>query len=420
MFEKRAVRFAGLIVLLLLPLASPALANAWRGTEQRIDGVLHVKNPGEGMLPPLTIQVEEIWRRGGDSDLDEDFFGVITDVVVDDANNFYVLDGQLAEIKIYDESGAYLSSIGREGEGPGEFRRPIDMELLPDGSMGVIQPWPSKMVLLGVDGTPIGDFPFKPEGKGFATMNGVKRVGDELAMVYGMGSPSEGSFERSIVLGLVDMGGKELAQLHSARSSMDYASSLLIERDWNHFERAWSASADGRIFARLSFTEYQIGVWSDDGQLDRVIEREYAAHPRQQRDIERIESNWSRGIGRWVRNPTFEIEPNWSPVENLYGREDGTLWVRTSRGARELPDGSMTQFDVFDSQGRFVRQISIPGSMDPESDDIFLAGGYLLVVTDLASARDAWRGGGDEDVTLDAEPMEIICYRMDLSPVATR
>ena len=60
--------------------------------------------------------------------------------------------------------------------------------------------------------------------------------------------------------------------------------------------------------------------------------------------------------------------------------------------ARDLAPGVLATFDVFDENGRYVQEIVARGDFDPEADGLFLDGDYLMVVTDLVSARDALRG----------------------------
>ena len=413
-------RLALFLALAFTLLCSPATAE-WQGEEQLIDGVTHVFNPAEGMLPPQTVALEEVWRLGGWDGGEDEFFGVIGDVMVDENNEFYVLDSQLSEINVYDESGAWLRTIGREGEGPGEFRRPTGMSRMPSGAIGVIQAWPSKLVLITPEGDPAGDFRFTPKGEGFPGLGGVRAMGDKLGIVYSVSQPDQekGEFRRTLRLGVFEESGDEVAEMFSVSSAMQYADQRVVERDWNLFDQAWSASDDGRVFARTDFTEYRVGVWNADGSPDRVIVRDYPALARSDEERETIETRWGARLGRWVRDPNFDIEKNWNPIENLYARDDGSLWVRTSRGTRAASAGILATFDVYDTQGRFVREMVLEGDFDPQNDGLFLAGGYLIVVTDLVSARDAWMGGaGEEEMDGDPEPMEVVCYRMDSSAVA--
>jgi hypothetical protein len=328
----------------------------------------------------------------------------------------------LAEIKVYGSGGTYLGTIGREGEGPGEFRRPIDLVRIPGGSLGVIQPFPSKMVLIELDGTPIGDYPFEPEGEGFANLFAAKPVGDQLALMYSLSNREDAYFERQSVMGIYETDGTSQGKVHAESSRMDYSNSLCVEKDWNLFSSCWTTTPDGRIQARGDFRRYEISVWSSDGALLRVIEREYEPHKRTGAEIQQIETRWARGLARWVPNATFDIEKSWNPVEDLYGRPDGSLWVRNSRGARDPGEGILARFDVFDQDGRYVKELVAEGEFDPENDGLFIYGDHLIVVTDLISARRAWRGRGEseEELEEDAQPMELICFRMTTVPLANR
>lgn len=404
--------------LLLVP--PTATAQEWQGQEEVVDGVTHVRNPARGMLPSEVVELEEVWRLGGESEAEEEFFGVISDILVDADHNMYILDMQLSEVRVFDEAGTYLRTLGREGEGPGEFRRPVSMAFFPDGGLGVIQAWPSKMVRFDASGNPGADFAFKPEGAGFASLTDAAMSGKELALIYGLSEPQEGRFVSTAYLGRVGLDGKLSSVLTSAERSMDYANSLCIERDWNQFERCWAAGRDGRVYARRAFTEYAVDYWAADG-THRVIHREAPALKRSSKDIEKIKSAWAAMIARWVPNPSFEIEPNWNPVESIVARADGSVWIRPARGAHDLEPGVLTRFDVFDAQGRYLQELVMNGSFDPDNDGLFVEGAYLFVVTDLISAAKAFQGGaGDGEAEDDAEPMTVICYRMNHGSVASK
>ena len=49
-------------------------------------------------------------------------FGDIQDIAVDPTGHIYVLDAGSKEVRVFDRDGAYLRTIARDGEGPGEFR----------------------------------------------------------------------------------------------------------------------------------------------------------------------------------------------------------------------------------------------------------------------------------------------------------
>jgi hypothetical protein len=55
---------------------------------------------------------------------DTEIFGKVADIAVDTRGRIYVLDSGYDRVQSYDSSGRYIQTIGRDGEGPGEFSRP--------------------------------------------------------------------------------------------------------------------------------------------------------------------------------------------------------------------------------------------------------------------------------------------------------
>lgn len=60
---------------------------------------------------------------GGEGKKNE-VFGRISDIAVDTRGDIYVLDFELKRVHVYDSTGSFLLSFGREGKGPGEFSFP--------------------------------------------------------------------------------------------------------------------------------------------------------------------------------------------------------------------------------------------------------------------------------------------------------
>ncbi|MGD2154169.1 MAG: hypothetical protein PVG79_12935 [Gemmatimonadales bacterium] len=65
------------------------------------------------------FQLEERLAIGG-----EDTFGRISDLIADERGHIYVLDLYFKKLDRFDASGAQVATLGREGEGPGEFSYP--------------------------------------------------------------------------------------------------------------------------------------------------------------------------------------------------------------------------------------------------------------------------------------------------------
>jgi hypothetical protein len=402
------------LLLIALPFAAVQAAD-WQEVEK--DGVLHVVNPKDGSEKPVSLEPEEMWRIGGEDD--EEIFGVITDIIADDEGNFYLLDAQLSEIKVYSEDGEYLRTIGREGEGPGEFRGAFNMFRVPGGNIGVLQTFPGKIVVLTPDGDPAGDFPLPDiADEGFRVLLGAQYAGDKLAMTYMVNQPSQEGFSQNNHLALVDKDGTQETRLHSQKSTFTVAAAIFAEKEWDSFRNRWTAAPDGRAFSPVNFGQYAINMWSPEGKLDRVIERDYPDHVRNAEDNERLLGIY-KGFTRQIPVPNvqYELEENWNPVQQLWARDDGSLWVQTSRGSQGLDDGILGIFDVFDKSGHFIKQMTLKGEGDPTADGYFFVRDRLFVVTDWLNSLMALQGGGrqaEEEEEMEEEDalMEIVSYQV--------
>lgn len=61
-------------------------------------------------------------------------------LAVDTDRNACVFDTQAKHVRVFDATGTYLSTFGREGEGPGEFAGAETVAVLPDGRLRVRDP----------------------------------------------------------------------------------------------------------------------------------------------------------------------------------------------------------------------------------------------------------------------------------------
>jgi hypothetical protein len=75
-----------------------------------------------GVATPLAL----IGQVDGPQEL---LFGKIAAVAADDSGTIYVADGLSSNVRAYNIAGSHLGTLGREGQGPGEFRYLRDLVL---------------------------------------------------------------------------------------------------------------------------------------------------------------------------------------------------------------------------------------------------------------------------------------------------
>lgn len=104
-------------------------------------------------------------------------------------------------------------------------------------------------------------------------------------------------------------------------------------------------------------------------------------------------------------------------------RPNGEVWVRTSRTQNEGETG-LGLFDVFDAEGRFVRQVRPVLDYNFGQDGFVVQGEVLYRIKEQMGAMKAWAAGfgggmhievggpGDDEDEGEPEPLEIQAYRM--------
>lgn len=95
----------------------------WKGNVKYENNVKIVSNPSEPAYGDFKFELKKLVNIGNDKDQNYLFYR-ISDVNVDREQNIYVLESGNKRIQKFDKNGRYLQTIGRRGQGPGEFEDP--------------------------------------------------------------------------------------------------------------------------------------------------------------------------------------------------------------------------------------------------------------------------------------------------------
>jgi hypothetical protein len=238
-----------------------------RAAEPRV-----VENSAHGLWdekPRKNFGILEELYLAGDDEENGLIFGRISDIAVDSRGRMLILDGGFSCVKIYDPDSMIVHTIGRKGEGPGEFNQPSAIAVGPEDS-----------VYVASQGGRIAIF--APNGKWI----------EEFRNQY------LGGF-------VIDM---EAVPAGLYVACYDYLDKKVVHRyDANHryvssFSDSWSVvkpTPPGELWAQggfidvdakgyvyyTQFTPYEIRKFSPDGQLLLTIHREndYMKPPRIER-----------------------------------------------------------------------------------------------------------------------------------------
>jgi hypothetical protein len=397
-------RFALWLLAILLALPAGSLA------QSIFDNVPHVSNGAAPAGGLQTLQLAEIWRIGGE---DEGVvLGRITRALTDGDGNLYLLDGQQTQVHVFSPAGKYLRSLSREGEGPGEVGSAADMLWMPDGTLGIVQGFPAKIVKLDRDGTPKGELAGggqDPAAGGFyAVRNALSRAGIFAVSGEQMSRTDEG-FAREKFLAVWNADGSEKCRLIERQAPAFTNPPKYIERE-EFFPDAgrWDIAPDGGVYAASEYQAYSILVFGADGQPARVIDRTFESWKRTEAEKEDVGSGMRIVADGHEVKIERTIEERDPCIRGLRVTAAGELWVLSSRGVREQPPGTLQTYDVFDRNGHFVRQVAIACEGDPLHDAlIFVDDAHAVLVRGLGAGPDGSPGAEGEQPS-----MEVVYYRV--------
>lgn len=100
----------------------------------------------------VEVAPEPVYEVGGFESPDWAAFGNIVSTAFDGRGHLYVLDGQANTVTEIDAQGAFVRTIGRPGEGPGELSSPFSMTVTDGGEVAIFDLGHRGWVVYGADG----------------------------------------------------------------------------------------------------------------------------------------------------------------------------------------------------------------------------------------------------------------------------
>ena len=373
----------------------------------------------EPALPAMTIELQELWRAGGES-ADEILFGLPVEAVSDADGRVYVADQQLCRVFVFSPSGEFEGTLSRQGEGPGEVSAPVDLVALSDGTIGIAEVFPGKIVQVSKDDLPAGQITIDVSGGvvgGFTIQTMAEVRGDYMLVAGSRSVPQEKILERIHFLSSVDKEGHEMVRYMDQRSEIERPHSVVHENDFlPAFPLAATLGPDGRVYTPREREEYEVVVFRPDGAVDYVIERPgFKTWKRNKLDMQRVTALFHAWAGPNPDTyPEFDLKKTERAITSLQVDGKNRLWVQHARSNRNLPAGVFQKLDLYDAHGTWQREVSLACEGSPVSDGLrFLGDGRVLLIKGFVVARLACLGSGmatlGED---DTDRIEIICYRL--------
>ena len=374
----------------LLPFALPLLASCsdasgegvWAGTVTDSAGVPVVQNPSEGL-----------WTAGEEWVLEEELsigtmagepayqFGQIIGVDVDADGAIYVADMQASEIRVFDASGVHLRTMGSPGAGPGELGVGVGGVFVAGDEVRVPDLGNARVTIYGRDGSFLRSYQIDvaagvpvrwaetPDGRLMAQLRYASLTdsasaprGDAVVILGPEGEPADTVTILPPGLQVQFVGGQPRMRMFAS-------------------EPMWDAGSDG-LFVSGENSGYRMEVRAPDGVLRRVVARDFEQRPVTERDQSVIlnamrDAYADLGVPPAAMTALFEQTSfaDYYPVFALVlAGPEGSLWVQRIKTGEDLVgeegefdalDLGSNEWEVFGSEGRFLRVTEFPARFQP-------------------------------------------------------
>ena len=321
---------------------------------------------------------------------EEDHFiwtGTGVSVSVDEKGHMFVLDRGGNRILEFDAKGGFVKQIGKEGEGPGEFKALKSMTLLQDKSAVAYEN-------LG----PIKRFSYFDQNLNYVNRKDKRPQGlfirsaqiaangkyfGSFFMKTDRGVPMKSDEGPRVIAhtGILSMDQKPLITL-SEEKMFYFNPRMATKADWwSKYLAQWlklginglgivAYGKDGAVYTAVT-NQYEITEWNSDLEKIRVISRDYepifqttedimaVAEPMRDQLITALPDNLQAMVTDNVVRKAVELAefpPRKSPILDILPMEDGGLLVVHDFNASTRE----AKADIFDKNGAFIGATTLP------------------------------------------------------------
>jgi len=129
----RLLKIFSYFILLLITLSTCSKQPEYQLKIETINGVKVITNPAYPREGKISCQLVEELSIGIEEGDENYILNRPGDLKVSDYGTIYILDWGDVNIKVYNKNGRYVRTIGRKGQGPGEFDTPCEFDIGSDG-----------------------------------------------------------------------------------------------------------------------------------------------------------------------------------------------------------------------------------------------------------------------------------------------
>ncbi len=339
-------------------------------TIEEPDGPTVVKNPLEPLNPEMQIIFEEDLTIGVKEGDENYMFGSQVFVNTDDDGNIYVTDWDRKTVRKYDSTGHFLQSISRPGQGPGEFQDISEVRFDIEGNIYLNDVKIQRISFLTKEGNYLKGIKFPTffrrvviNSKGFYIAMSADNVelkqSKKWDYVYGL---FDDKF--NLMAEFLRLPQEANATNKSADSIAQFWADSLSDMAFQPYVNYVLGKNDSIYFGYPK--NYEIKVYSPEGKLGKIIQRdfepaeisdrhkEYFEHNQSEQFLAKIPPNEEKRVFELVEYPKYK-----PAYERFILMENGWIFVVVD----SVRDGSIL-VDIFSKDGEFLAQFETDISTD--------------------------------------------------------
>jgi hypothetical protein len=337
----------------------------WKGKIETENGVKVIKNPKAPLYPAGIFRLEEELSLGKADGEEAYLFSRINGLDVDDNGNIYVLDYRSAHVRVFDDRGVFLRTIGQKGQGPGEMEMPVFVQVEPSGELAVFDYLRRNLITFSLDGKYL-------------------RQSRSRESFVPLRIDLQGNIVGSVSLAPPPIGGRELKKYFLTQDQP-----LIIAREDQDKNRqktdmavakptlACDVSSRGNIIWGKS-DDYELRVLDPQGAPIHFIRKKYDPLPFSERDRKFYQDEYAD----WIRPGGKLVFPDHFPAfMDISVDAEERIFVKTYQRIEGTADSRY--FDIFDSDGEYLASVPIRANLDHGS--VWKKNKLYTIETDSAS-----------------------------------
>lgn len=339
---KHSLKWGVTVLLLLALVACGGEIAEWKGKITEKEGVVIVSNPKKPLYENAEINIVQDLKIGVPEGDQEYLFTEITELDVDDDGNIYAIDLKDDNVRVFDRNGHFLRTVGRPGQGPGEFSGAGNLHVSSNGEIMVTSEGSRSIKYFA----PTGQYRRQYLLKAFSP---IKVDYDSAGVYYIMDFSME---PPGFKLSRLDSRTEESSVLATWAMPMPNPKRVSIFDPIMSF----AVMPDNRLLYGCPTEGYEILIFDVRGHLQKRIIKDWDPNP--VTDVER-EAIVNEHIKRNPSNPIQLDFPRFHPPYRVVKCDDsGQLFVLAFAGIAHDPSQERkTVFDVFDQEGRYIAMI---------------------------------------------------------------